>query len=305
MAPRRDTRNPVSTVPYTRALVVANPVAGRGRGRPGAEALARGLSERGIEVEMHFTAARGDARERVARLAPEVDLVVAVGGDGTVSEVLEGLSPREVPLAILPLGTANVLALDLGLPREPAGTLAMIGRNRIEAVDTACVNGSRLSFLLVGVGFDARVIEEFERRRRGPVTRLSYVGAGLRTLVGWQPVPLEVWLDGERHPRPCFQVVASNAIHYGGFDVLDHDRRIGDGRFEVYLFEKGSRTAILAAALRAALRGLPGGACTLHRAERIRVLAPVSVPCHVDGDAFGKTPVEIVVGPVQSRVFVP
>src|SRR5437867_4454396 len=99
--------------PFSRALVLANPIAGSGRARGAAQELARELEKRGVQVELRFTLGRGDARDRARRLGPEFDLVVSAGGDGTLGEILAGLSEgpaRAVPVAILPAGTANVMS---------------------------------------------------------------------------------------------------------------------------------------------------------------------------------------------------
>src|SRR5688572_12857720 len=88
---------------FRRALVVANPIAGRGRARAAARELAIGLEQLGVASELYFTTARGDARLWLRARARDHDLVVAVGGDGTVSEVLDGLVDRSVPIAILPM----------------------------------------------------------------------------------------------------------------------------------------------------------------------------------------------------------
>ena len=291
--------------PFRRALVVANPVAGRGRARRAAEELATGLAGMGLDAALHFTRGRSDARDRAASLERGVDLVVSVGGDGTLGEILEGLAGRDVPVAILAAGTANVLALDLGLPRSVQGLLGIVGRGRTAPIDTGRVNGGRLTFLVTGVGFDALAVREVESRRRGPITKAAYVAAGMRALAGYRAPRLEVEIDGEKRPGRYAQVLVSNIVHYGGFRVLSADRRLDDGLFEVYLFPKGSRASLLGYAVRACLSGLPGGSCTRLRARRVRITSEVPVPCQVDGDAFGETPVEICVHPVQSRLVVP
>jgi diacylglycerol kinase family enzyme len=286
-------------------VVLANPIAGRGRARPAAEALARGLRGIGIENELAFTQDRGDARHRASALAPGVDLVVCVGGDGTLGEVLAGLGGSEVPVAVFPAGTANVLAIDLELPRDVDGVLGAIARGRTTRLDTARVNGERLSFLVTSVGLDAKVVSEVEARRHGPITKSTYVGAALRALRGYEAPHLAIEIDGRRIEGSFGEVIVSNVVNYAGFHVLSEDRRLDDGFFEAYLFRDGSRSGLLAAGVRALLRGLPGGTCTLARARRVRITSETAVPCQVDGDAFGTTPVEIAVHPVQSTLVVP
>jgi len=293
------------SAPFRRALVLANPIAGRGRARAAAEGLVAGLARVGIESELHFTNARGDARRRVREIEPEFDLAVSVGGDGTLGEVLEGLAGRDVPVAILPLGTANVMSLDLGIPPDVERAVEIVARGRTCLIDTARVNGDRLSFLVTSVGFDALAVHEVEARRRGPITRSTYVRAALRAFLRYEPPRLAVELDGRALPGTFALALASNIVHYGGCKVLAGDRRLDDGLFEVYLFEKGSRASLLGYGLRAVVAGLPGGTCTRLRASRIRITAEAPAPCQVDGDAFGETPVEIAVDPVQSRLVVP
>ncbi|MFW6108647.1 MAG: diacylglycerol/lipid kinase family protein, partial [bacterium] len=99
-----------------RALTVVNPIAGRGRGRAMAVRLAEALSQRGMELELAATSQAGDGRSAAGR-AGDYDLLVAVGGDGTLNEVVNGLE-ADCPVALFPLGTGNVLAKELRLPRR-------------------------------------------------------------------------------------------------------------------------------------------------------------------------------------------
>jgi YegS/Rv2252/BmrU family lipid kinase len=290
---------------FQKALVIANPIAGRGRGRAAAERLSARLTRVGIENRLHFTTGRGDARDRAREVEADRDLVVSVGGDGTLGEILEGLRGRDVPVAILPLGTANVMSLDLGIPRDVDRVVEIVARGRTTAIDTAHVNGRRLSFLATSVGFDAHVVHEVEARRRGPITKSTYLAAGMRALRGYEPRRLAIEIDGARVQGSFAGAIVSNVVHYGGLRILSTDRRLDDGLFEAYLFAKGSRAALFGYGLRALAAGLPGGSCTRLRARSVRIESDGPAPCQVDGDAFGETPVEIVVDPVQSRLVVP
>jgi YegS/Rv2252/BmrU family lipid kinase len=285
--------------------VIANPIAGRGRARALAEELSRGLVGIGVASELQFTQGRGDARREASGLEAGYDLVACVGGDGTLGEVLSGLGDRDVPVALLAAGTANVLSIDLGLSRDVRGVLAAIAGGKTVRLDTARVNGERLSFLVTGVGFEAMIVHEVEARRRGPITKAAYVGAGIRAVARYRPPSLAVEVDGKRLEGQFAMVLVSNVVNYAGFRVLAEDRRLDDGLYEVYLFRNGSRAALLACGIRALVRGLPGGSCTRVRARRVRIESDAPVPCEVDGDAFGTTPLEFAVHPVQSRLVVP
>lgn len=284
---------------FSHITIVCNPIAGRGRARTTGEALATALRETGAACELHLTTGRGDGfefvRTRLAQTASasaRTDCFVAIGGDGTVREVLAGVGDARVPVAIVPSGTANVMSLDLGLPRDAQGAARMIVAGRTHALDTATVNGE-LSFLVTGVGFDAEIVRAVEQRRRGPITKASWIGPSLRCWASYGAPSLRVELDGRAWSEPVHWVLASNIIHYGGFRMLARDRRIDDGQLDVYLVRAASRFALTTELLRALVSGWPGGHVRLARAARIRVRAESPVPYHVDGDARGSTPVEI------------
>jgi diacylglycerol kinase (ATP) len=277
-----------------KVLVLANPVAGRGRGERLARELEAHLSAAGCEVQSRLTGARGDALRWTRERDSDVDIVVSVGGDGTLREVFAGLDGVSTPVAVAPLGTANVLSLDLRLPHEPREIAAMALRGRTQILDVARVNDT-LSFLVTGVGLDAAVVAEVERARRGPITKLAYLGATLRALRDYRAPRLAVELDGRPVEGPVGMLLASNIIHYGGSFRLSPDRRLDDGLFEVYLFRDARPFALGLAAARAALVGLPGGSCEMRRAKHVRVLSEPPAPYHVDGDRGGATPLELEV----------
>jgi YegS/Rv2252/BmrU family lipid kinase len=291
-------------VTFRRALFVANPIAGRGRGERVAREVVEGLRARGIEGELYLTRARGDATQRVQALDPALDLIVSVGGDGTLREIFAGLDGERVPVAIVPLGTANVLSLDLKLPRDVAGAIGVIERGRSTAIDVAFVNGE-LSFLVTGVGLDALVVREVERARRGPITKLAYVSALRRALREYRVPRLEVELDGVREPGPVGALLISNVIHYGCSFHLASERVLDDGLFEVYLFRDARPLSMARAALRGLLASWPGGTCEMRRARRVRVGSDQPVAYHVDGDFRGETPIQLEVSPVRRRILIP
>lgn len=286
-----------------RVAIVANPISGRGRGLAAAEALAAALARGGAEPELLRTAARGDA-PRLLAAAGACDLVVAVGGDGTLSEVLGALGEARTPVGLLPMGTANVLAHELGLPTDPARAAEVLLAGRTRELDVARV-GTRLAHLVVGVGFDGRAVHEVEARRRGPITKLAYLGASLRALRHHRAVPLRLTLDGEPLAERPGQVWIANTHRYADLLRLAPDARLDDGAWEVYLFARGTPLELLRAGLRGLLAHLPGGAVTLRRARRVRIEAEEPVPCQIDGDAGGTTPLELELLARRHRIVVP
>lgn len=289
-----------------RALVIANPIAGRGRAAGAARELLAALAAAGFDAGIHLTRAAGEAARVASERGAGLELVASVGGDGTLREILAGLGRIDADprVAVLPFGTANVLGRDLGLSREPDELVAAIERGRTTLLDVADVNG-HTSFLCVGVGPDAEMVREVDARRRGPIRFRDYMWS-VRTLFRTpRRRNLVVELDGEALEGRYGFVLASNLVHYGGVFRLGAQRRLGDGKLEVYLFEKASIPALAWYALRAATGRLPGGSCTMRRAAEIRVDAEPPAPWQLDGDPGGETPVRIRMTDRRVRLVVP
>lgn len=291
-------------VPYKRALIVANPIAGRGTGENAAVELATALGRRGVAVEVFLTGAQDEARVRVRCADPETDLVVAVGGDGTIGEVLSGLINDEIPVGVLPMGTSNVLSLDTGIPRDVDSLLEVLLAGRTQTLDLARVNG-HTSFLCTGVGIDGAICKALGERRTGPITKWSYFKPSLDCLLKFKAPRLRVTLDGDELEGDYGFVVASNIIHYAGYLKFARDRKLDDGLLEVYLFKHGRGLPLLEYAVRGLLGRLPGGSCTMARAKHLTVTADEPVPYQVDGDYRGVTPLELEVTGRQVQLLVP
>ena len=287
-----------------RVVVVANPIAGRGRGAAAAEALARELGVLGMAAEVRTTRARGDARAFAADLDRDVAAVAAVGGDGTLNEVLSGLASRATPVAQLALGTANVLARDLGLPRDPAAVARVIAAGRVRRVDVARVR-DHLSFLGASAGYDASVVHALGRIRRGPITRLTWMRAAIGEFAAYTPPELTVEVDGRLIPGSHGMVLVANVVNYAGWPSLAADRTLDDGRFEAYLFPARSRLGLLRHAARGLFARFPGGGVERVSGRRFRVACSHPVPLQVDGDAAGHAPFDLVVEPEPARILVP
>lgn len=290
---------------YARALVVANPWAGRGKGTARAEALAAGLERLADRVDLHLTTARRCGHDRVAASPPETDLVVSVGGDGTLSEVLEGLGQRDVVVAQAPMGTANVLAKELRLPTKPEPILDMLGRGRTTWLDTARV-ADRLCFLCTGVGFDGMAVAEVEARRNGPIAKLNYVTAGLRVLGRYRAPQLSIDVDGESIDGTFGWVLVSNLREYGAVFQLSPESRRDDGKLEVYAVRTAGRLGLAGLGLAGLLRRLPGRRAEFWQAERVRVRSAEPVAYQVDGDLGGRSlDLEIAISPNRFRIAIP
>ncbi len=289
------------------ALVIFNPVAGWRRRRRLGTTL-RLLRAAGIECHLVRTAARGDA-EALARAAadamPPPALVIAAGGDGTINEVanglLQGASPP--PLAILPLGTANVLAAEIGLATTPRAIAAAITRGRMRPMRLGRANG-RGFLLMAGAGFDAHVVAGVRPSAKRLLGKGAYVVETLRQLFRFGFPGYRATIDGTAHVAAS--VVVARGRFYGGRHLAAPAARLDADGFQVCLFERGGRRAVLRYGLALLTGRLPAAAgYRIVAGRRIIIDGPAGDPVQADGDIIARLPLAIDLAPGQLRLVIP
>lgn len=310
-------RFPSYTRPVRKRIrIISNPMSGQGRaGRRAREVMLR-LVERGCAVEVVETCRAGDA-SRIAREARSVDALVAVGGDGTINEVINGcLTPPSPPLGIIPSGTANVLAKEISLPRRPRELADVIASGREITWDAGVIRpGERRFMLFVSAGFDAQVVHAFHKQREGRIRMSDYVAWGVRTYLRCEIPRIRVELDGVPVADEAAWVVVSNVRSYGGPIVLTPDAKFDDGRFEVMIQRrrhKADTAHLFGASLLAWAFGVNARPAdvTHHPAREVKLSSADGRPValQVDGDPGGFLPVQLslipggvkILGPAQS-----
>lgn len=279
----------------SRLLVIRNPTAGQRRSRRFHDGLSH-LREMVPDVEVRDTQGRGHAA-RLAQDAPaNVDAVIAAGGDGTINEVISGLMGRPdgpLPLGILPLGTANVLAHELKLPIAIKAAAEIIAGGRIRDIHLGQANGHPFA-MMAGVGFDAMVVEEVPLKLKRAIGKGAYVWQSLRQWLRPLPGPYRVTIDGEQLTASA--VIAANGHYYGGRFVLAPAARLADPSLEICLFLGKGR----AAALRAMIGLVTGRAHKLSdvrivTTRSVRIEGPSTDPVQADGDIVARLPVDLAV----------
>ncbi len=292
---------PLSSPP--RLLVIANPAAGQRQWRRLGACLGA-LAERGCPMRVAETEAPGDA-ERLARTADpgEIDAVIAAGGDGTVNEVANGLLGLPLPLGFVPLGTANVLAAELGQDAAPDRVAETIVRGRRRRVRLGRVNGRRF-LLMAGAGFDAEVVEGVNLMLKRRTGKFAYVW---RTVVGaltYRFPPLTVRLDGAA--RDAFGVVACRARHYAGPFVAAPRARMDVDTFQVCLLKSPGAVNVFRYGAALMLGRFPRLAdVEIATAGRIVIEGPAGAPVQGDGDVLARLPAEIDLAPETIELIAP
>lgn len=288
--------------------VIFNPTA------RGDRALARLRRLREVAGDAMFfpTARAGHAVELAGQAARDgYSTVVAAGGDGTINEVLNGLmrvpADARPALGVVPIGTANVYARELGLPFgvEAAWQVISTGRQRRVDVGRAQSAGrERRHFAqLAGAGFDALAIAALDMKLKKRMNWLAYVMSGLQIVARGLP-SLTVTAD-DRRCEGCF-VFIGNGRFYGGSFGLFPEARLDDGLLDVCVFE-GGRVLDVMRYLPRVLTGSHPKLADVHyfKAKQVRVESPQTVPTELDGELWGNCPAEFSVEAGALRVMAP
>lgn len=281
------------------ALVVINPKSGvRPNGGGAAEVdLARGaLQAAGFAADVVVTRGPGHATEASRDAAAGgADLVVAWGGDGTMNEVARALAFGPVALALVPAGSGNGLARDLGVPLDAAAALQLAAQGRRRRIDAGEVNG-QLFFNVAGVGLDARIAHVFaaNKGRRG-LSR--YVQIGAQELLRYQAANYELTWDGGRASGRKLFIALANSRQYGSHGCIAPLARLDDGRLDLVVVDEQPLWRVLTrvpAFFRGSLDAGPGLTMAAFATAHISSRAPLDV--HLDGE-----PAQVD-GPLDVRV---
>ena len=279
-----------------RLLVIHNPAAGR-RKAAFVAAVIVALSQCGLCGRVRETGARGDAERFAPQRRPRHPCVVAAGGDGTVNEVINGLyarahDDRPPALGIIPLGTVNVLARELGLPLEIAGVARMLAQGRTVPLYAGLANGRRFA-LMAGVGFDARVVARVDPRLKRGIGRGAYAFGILRELISGGPARFSVSIDGGTSVEAAAVIVANGRLYAGSYELAS-DASVREPTLHVCLFEHGGRLDVarylftIASGRIAQAKGF-----RIVAGCHVTITAPENEPAQGDGDTLTMLPVSI------------
>lgn len=279
-----------------KALLIANPHSGGWRGSSPEEVQER-LRAEGLRVRSLPVRCGEEIAETLSRAlrdeSPEHTRVVIAGGDGTLHAALPALVDTDFPLAMLPVGTCNVLARDVGVPLDLSGAIAVAAAGRPCRVDLGLANG-RPFCAMAGMGYDGALL-----RTVIPTTRkrlwayASYAARALHLLLRYRPSRFRILADGRELIAPAWMAVIANARHYLFHWQVARYAHVDDGLLDLCLFRRDS-TARTLGQVTSVLRGRHGGyPGVVHlRARRFRIECDPPVDLQMDGDPMAVTPLE-------------
>ncbi len=296
-----------------RLLLIINPVAGLKTPLRVAETVQASLDRRGIATRPDTVLTEGPGH--AFRLAEEArdtyDIVVAVGGDGTVREVAGGLRGGRARLAILPNGTANVLAADLRIPLRLAAAADLLAPDaQVTPLDLGEVNG-RPFVLNVGIGYAARLIIDTPAALKRRIGFFAYLPAAVHATFACERGTVTVTMQTEtgthRYQGPVQMVFIGNSGGIGGNLIyIAPDVQPNDGQLTVTIFSPRSPLGTLWTFMQLAMRQYAAiHGATYWRGTEVTITSDIPLPVEIDGDAAGTTPCTARLSPAALLVIVP
>ncbi|MBI4482645.1 MAG: diacylglycerol kinase family lipid kinase [Acidobacteria bacterium] len=263
------------------------------------------LLECGVKTDLRITSGPGDAT-RLARQAVRegCELIIACGGDGTVNEVVCGLAGSPIPLGLIPCGTGNVLALELGIPRDPLRAAEVIRRGTPLDV-TLGKAGERCFLLMAGIGVDGSIVQHLSPSLKRRFGIASFWMEGLRHLLTYRLKPFEISVNGNSYTA-TFAVIG-NAHCYGGGLLITPQASLTEEALDVCLIESRSKldfVKYLIASFRGAHLRYPG-VRYMKAKKAIRATGDEDLLVQVDGEVAGRLPMEFTLVPRGLRLLVP
>lgn len=290
-----------------RVHVITNPAAGKRQ--PLLAILNDIFQANQVDWEVFVTKQSGDA-QRLAQESAQagVDLVAACGGDGTVMEVANGLIGTDVPMAIFPSGTANVMSLELGIPLDIAQAVALAseGNNTLRAVDMGQANNS--NFLLrIGIGMEAHIILRTEREAKTRWGNLAYILTGLAELTNPTVANYVMVLDGLRMEVDAISVMVANSGNMGiqGVNIVP-GVDVSDGMLDVVVIRRGDLPSLLTIARSSFLDPQEIPDSVLHwKTREVQITAKPEQLVQADGEDIGVTPLSVRILPRAVKIVCP
>lgn len=314
LPPEQDTQAQPDQGEQTRvsAVLIANPTSGSYL--PNAQHIAEivtNLQTRGWQVELKFTRGSGDAA-RIAReaVAQRIDIVVAVGGDGTIHEIIQELAGSTTALGILPSGTVNVWAREVGIPLDLRQAGQVLFEGQIRTIDLGKIN-DRYFLLMSGIGIDGEITQAIEKR---PVKRLGvfgYLFIGIWFGIRYPAFRVVMRMNDRTIKINALQVIVGNTQLYGGMLKYTWQARCDDGQLDICVVRKRNPLGRLLVLLDFLLRSKQRKQWVRYEtSNEIKLYTRKPIAIQVDGEPLGytttgATPTILNIVPQTLKVLVP
>lgn len=226
-------------------IFIVNPVAGKNSGKKAIMIIEEVMGNRGLNYNIKITNQPGDAKEWAKEaIDTSVDVIIAVGGDGTVNEVFNGMINSNKTLGIVPAGTGNDFARTLNLPLDIKAAIEFIIEGNYTHVDAGKING-QLFINIASIGLDAVIAEEANKIKKVIPNKYSYILALLKGLSIFKSTNIKIKIDGKVYEKEIMLVAICNAVSYGGGMKIAPKAKVNDGYFDICIVKKMSKLKLL------------------------------------------------------------
>jgi len=287
-----------------KALFIVNPISG-GKKKDGVPQLVRKHFNKDIyDYSIVFTDGAEHARELAKEAADDnCDLIIAVGGDGTVNEVASSLVGKNTALGIIPCGSGNGLSRFLSIPMDMEKAVENLNNGNIIAIDSAEANGQAF-FNMAGMGFDAHISEVFShKKKRGFIT---YIKSTFQEIANYKAQTYQIEIDGKSYQREAFMLSFANSSQYGNNAHVSPNASVQDGLLDVCIIKTFPLWRLVELGLRMLNKSIEKtGYVEIIRGKHITVQRAKPGPMHLDGEPqiTGEV-VEINVKPQSLKIMV-
>lgn len=288
-----------------RLKVIFNPVAGSGVAKTRINRVIDNFKNYGSEVDIFETKKKGDALRFARDKNTNISAVIAMGGDGTINEVVNGLQTQNVTLGIIPGGTSNLLAHEMGIPSSVDKACNIINRGKIYRMDLG-YDSNRYFCLMAGIGIDAEVVNVLDSCRKGNISFATYLLPIIRTIIKYDYPGIAVTVDGKDVAKDAAYVFVSNVKSYIGPVKFTYLAKSNDGKFDICIIKGKGKYKIPKYVFGAVTRTLRSFADVIYlRGNEVDVFSDSKVLYQLDGDPGGCLPGNFILKHKAVKLLVP
>ena len=265
-------------------LLIVNPHSGSQRSRNASQRnmAIHLLACAGHNVSVLYTQHAGHAQQIAQQNIGSYDVICAVGGDGTVNEVASALTNTPQAMGIIPTGSGNGLARELGIPMHIKGAVEVLLKDNRIRIDTCTANNEPF-FCTCGIGFDGKVSNEFAKSdTRGPLT---YFKDSLYSFFTHNTANYTLGIDDQTYHHKAFLIACANASQYGNNAFIAPDASLTDGLLDITVIKDAPKLEVAQIGIQLFSKGIEKNAFTqTYRGKKVHITTPTAVPYHIDGE---------------------
>lgn len=287
-------------------LFIVNPAAHNLPQRSTLLAIDAWLHQQGWQAAWEETSRPGQAITMAARAAKaKLPLLFVVGGDGTLNEAANGLVGSQTALAMVPAGTVNIWAREIGIPRRPLAAVRACLEGERRRIDLGRA-GDRYFLMMAGYGLDGQVAHQVSLQSKRYLGATSYALTAVREALRYRSRPLRLALDEELRDVSALMVTVGNTRNYAGLVSITTEAKVDDGLLDVCAFSGEGILDIFMQALGVALKRHRQSEKVIYRkVRRLELAWETPLPLQIDGDPYPHSPTKVEVVPAVLEVMVP